>query len=381
MRTQGRGPDVFIIGPDWEITARFRSELIRDMLASGWSVTVAAGGPPGTERGSLEAMGVRCHALEWSRNALNPIRDLAAVTTLWRLLRSERPAAVLAFTVKPATFGLIAAALAGVRRRVAMITGAGYALMEGRELKRRVVRAVVLRLYRLALGRSHAVIFQNPDDQAEFTSLGLLPSGIELVRTNGSGVDLNRFRAAPMPEGPIRFVMVARLLTEKGVREFVDAARIVRASEPAAAFDLVGPLDTNPAAISESEVQGWVQEGVVNYLGLQRQVDPFLRSAHVFVLPSYREGTPRSALEALATGRPVLACDVPGSREVVKPGVTGQLVEVRSARAVAEGMRWFIARRDDLPAMGALAAADAKARFDVRAVNHVVMSTLAPASP
>jgi glycosyltransferase involved in cell wall biosynthesis len=371
---------ILLIGPDWEITARFRTELILDMLAQGWTVSVAAGGKASEERAGLERLGVNCLSVPWSRNSINPIADLAAVWRLFWAMKHLSPDAALAFTVKPATFGLIAAWLAGVRRRVSMITGAGYALMEGREIKRRLVRGIVLFLYRLSLHRAHVVIFQNPDDEAEFHTLGLLPPKVARFRTNGSGVDLERFSVQALPQGPIRFVMVARLLTEKGVREFVGGARIVRERGSDAVFDLVGPLDTNPAAIAADEVREWQAEGVVNYLGFHNDVQPFLKAAHVFVLPSYREGTPRSALEALATGRPVLACDVPGSREVVIPGETGLLVQVRSATAVADGMTWFLENQDSLPKMAAAAAKEARRRFDVRAVNHQIMSALIVAS-
>lgn len=367
---------LFLIGPDWQITARFRTELVRDVVAAGWRVTIAAGGEPAGDADGFRAMGVTCLALPSRRNRIDPLEDLAMVREVARQGNRLKPDAVLAFTVKPVTFGLIGAAIARVPVRAAMITGAGYALMDGTEFKRRIVRLFVSLLYRASLGISHRVIFQNDDDLADFERLGLIGQNLSRTRINGSGVDLDRFALAPLPLGRMTFVMVARLLVEKGVREFVNAARQVRACNPETRFVLVGPMDTNPTAITELEVNEWVAEGVVEYCGAQADVRPFLRDAHVFVLPSYREGTPRSALEALATGRPVLTVDVPGCREVVVDGVTGRMVKVRSADAVADAMAWFIANRSDLPEMSRRARADAEARFDVHAVNRTIMAAL-----
>lgn len=368
---------LLLVGPDWQITARFRTEFVRDVLAAGWRVTIAAGGEPTADADGFRAMGIACLALPSRRNRIDPLEDLAMVREVARQCRRLKPDAVLAFTVKPVTFGLIGAAIARVPVRAAMITGAGYALMDGAEFKRRIVRLVVSLLYRTSLGLSHRVIFQNDDDLADFERLGLIGPNLSRTRINGSGVDLDRFARAPLPEGPMTFVMVARLLVEKGVREFVNAARQVKARHPDARFVLVGPMDTNPTAITEGEVNAWAVEGVIEYRGAQADVRPFLRDAHVFVLPSYREGTPRSALEALATGRPILTVDVPGCREVVVDGVTGRMVEVRSADAVAQAMAWFVANRDGLPEMSRQARADAESRFDVRGVNRTIMSALA----
>lgn len=367
---------LFLIGPDWQITARFRTEFVRDALTAGWRVTIAAGGEPTGDADGFRAMGVSCLPLPSRRNRIDPLEDLAMVREVARQCGRLKPDAVLAFTVKPVTFGLIGAAIARVRVRAAMITGAGYALMDGVELKRRIVRLVVSLLYRTSLGLSHRVIFQNDDDLADFERLGLIGPNLARTRINGSGVDLDKFAPAPMPDGPTTFVMVARLLIEKGVREFVNAARQVKARHPAARFVLVGPMDTNPTAITKAEVDEWLAEDIVEYRGAQADVRPFLRDAHVFVLPSYREGTPRSALEALAIGRPILTVDVPGCREVVVDGVTGRMVKVRNADAVAEAMSWFIANKNALPEMSRRARSDAEARFDVHGVNRTILSAL-----
>lgn len=368
---------LLMIGPDWGATWRFRADLVRDMIAAGWKVTITAGGGEGDGVDRLRALGATCIDIGWTRTAIAPWGDLRCTVQIARLCRRLKPDGVLAFTVKPATFGVIGARLAGVRNIAAMITGVGYALMDGVETKRRIVRMAVTALYRLALHGARTLIFQNDDDRADFQRLGLSQAHTRTVRVNGSGVDLSHFARKPLPEGPLRFVMVARLLREKGVHEFVNAARLVRQTRRDVVFDLVGPLDQNPTALSAEEVRALEAEGVVVYHGGQSDVRPFLERAHVFVLPSYREGTPRSALEALSVGRPVLACDVPGSREVVIPGETGLLVEVRSAEAVADGMRWFLALdRDKLVRMSDAARQDALRRFDVHQVNARIMDAI-----
>lgn len=367
---------LLLIGPDWDAVRRLRKDLVQDMLKAGWRLTIAAGGPEGEDAALFRSEGVDCVTIPVARTSTDLVTGLGLMMAIWRLCRSIRPDAALAITVKPVTFGLIATALAGVPLRVAMITGLGYAFTAGREFKRRTVRVIVGVLYALSLRMGTRAIFQNDDDVAEFRRLGLLPAALPVTRTNGSGVDLTRYAAMPMPDGPLTFVMVARLLVDKGVREYAEAAKRVRARYPDVRFRLVGALDSNPAAVAQAEVDEWVADGAIDYVGHQSDVRPFLQAAHVFVLPSYREGTPRSALEALATGRPVLTTDVPGCREVVDDRVTGRLVPVRSASAIEEGAIWFIENSFQLPSMGAKARQDAVHRFDVHAVNGVIMAAL-----
>lgn len=372
---------LLLVGPDWEITARFRMHFVKDALAAGHQVTIAAGGDEAQGAYAFRNLGVECISLPWARGAIDPMADLSAMARIYSLCRRVAPDAVLTFTVKPVTYGLIAAAAARVPARAGMITGVGYALMTGRELQRIVARVFVRLLYKLALRTSHVVFFQNGDDEADFLSLGLAPATLRRVRIGGSGVDLEYHCAWPVPEGPTTFVMVSRLLREKGVVEFADAARAVKRAHPDVRFVLVGPLDSNPTAIPIAEVERWTREGAVEYEGPQSDVRPFLRNAHVFVLPSYREGTPRSGLEALATGRPVLTTDVPGCREVVQDFRTGRLVEPRNSEALASAMIWFVEHREAIGEMAPNAREEARTRFDVHAINRKILDALMAALP
>jgi glycosyltransferase involved in cell wall biosynthesis len=256
-----------------------------------------------------------------------------------------------------------------------MITGLGYGFQG--DSRRALLRTVVANLYRVALRRATNVIFQNPDDLQTFKSLRLLRPLSKTSVVNGSGVDLARFKPHPLPEGPLVFLMIARLLGDKGVREYVNAARLVAQEHSGVRFLLVGPRDPGPDEISAAELAQWVSDGIVDYLGEQRDVRPFLAACSVYVLPSYREGTPRSVLEAMATGRPVITTDAPGCRQTVEDGVNGFLVEPKSASAVAKEMRRFIDDPELVRRMAEESLAKVRDEFDVRKVNHRIRATIA----
>jgi len=262
-----------------------------------------------------------------------------------------------------------------------MITGAGSALTGDVGLSRRLLSRVMRGLYAVALRGAHVVFFQNGDDRSLFQSLGLLGRGTRVVMINGSGVDLTSFVPAPMPDGPITFLMIGRLIRDKGVYEYVEAARRVRRVSPDARFQLLGSLDTNPSAISAAELDAWREEGVIEYLGRTSDVRPFLAQAHVCVLPSYGEGMPRSILEAMAMARPVLVTDAPGCRETVIDGDNGMLVPVRDAGALSDAMLRLIASPERLAAMGHRSREMAEQKFDVREVNAVILGPLGLTGP
>ncbi len=354
----------------------FRGELIRELLARGAEVHVTA---PDFESDSdsartLTGWGVTAHEVAMSRTGMNPWSDLRSLAAYRRLFRSLRPDAYLGYTAKPVIYGLLAAWAAGVPRRVAMITGLGYGFQG--DSRRALLRAVVANLYRAALSRATNVIFQNPDDLNTFRSLGLLPPHATTSVVNGSGVDLARFTPQPLPQGPLVFLMIARLLGDKGVREYVNAARQIAQENSGVRFLLVGPRDPGPDAIPASELAQWVAEGVVKHLGEQRDVRPALAACSVYVLPSYREGTPRSVLEAMATGRPVITTDAPGCRQTVEDGVNGFLVETKSASAVAAAMRRFVDDPRLLQRMADSSLAKVRAEFDVQIVNAKILESV-----
>jgi glycosyltransferase involved in cell wall biosynthesis len=272
------------------------------------------------------------------RTGLNPFRELKDLFQLWRMFRRLHLDLLLTYELKSVVFGTLAACMARIPRRYAMITGRGTTLQgEAKGLRERVVRAVVKRLYRLALPRTHGVFFQNQDDRAFFLEEGMLPGSIPQKIINGSGVDLDHFAKAPLPDGPVTFLFVGRLLRNKGIQEFVEAGRMLSQKQIPAHFRILGPLDVNPNGIKIGQLESWVGEGFLDYLGEARDVRPMIAGAHVLVLPSYGEGTPRSVLEAMSMGRAIVTTDAPGCRETVRMNRNGYLVPVGDVGALADG--------------------------------------------
>ncbi|WP_216641398.1 glycosyltransferase family 4 protein [Thermus scotoductus] len=311
-----------------------------------------------------------------NRAGLSPLADLATLVALGLAFRRLRPRMVITFQPKPNVYGIMAAALVGVPRRFAVVEGLGFAFTPGEEnLKKRVARAALRFLYRLSFSLAHKVFFLNPDDLNEFVSQGLVQRE-KAVLLGGIGVPLEEWPPAPPHLEPVTFTLIARLLREKGVREFAEAARRIKANYPEARFLLIGPLDTNPGAIRESEVRSWVEEGLLEWVPWTEDVRPCLRQTSVYVLPSYREGVPRSTQEAMAMARPVITTDAPGCRETVVPGVNGFLVPPRDAQALAEAMERFIHEPDLIVRMGQESRRLAEERFDAWKVNERFLKEL-----
>lgn len=358
-----------------ESLVNFRGPLIASALAAGHEVVAVAPEARDPAIDALTAMGARYERVPLARTGLAPLADLRFLARLTALVRRERPDAVLGYTVKPAVYAVIAAWLRRVPARVALVTGLGYAFGAG-DRRQRAVGFVVQRLYRVAAACATTVVFQNPDDRDEFVARRLV-AATKTRTVAGSGIDLERFPASPAPtEGPV-FLLIARLIREKGIELFVEAARLVKERHPDARFELLGPFDRAPGAIDEATVRAWERAGLLTYLGETRDVRPYLAAASVFVLPSYyREGTPRTALEALATGRAVVTSDAPGCRETVEDGVNGYLVPPRDASTLAERLLRFVADPDTITRMGEASRSLAQRRFDVRIVNADMLDAL-----
>jgi glycosyltransferase involved in cell wall biosynthesis len=291
------------------------------------------------------------------------------------LFTELKPDLFLGYTIKPVVYGSLAAAHAGVPGIYSMITGLGSAF-SGSGIKAALIRRLVIFLYRRALRHNARVFFQNPDDIALFSRMGILKAGEQAVRIPGSGVDVHEFQPAPFPKG-LSFLLIARLLREKGIAEYAEAARRIRQHHPHVRFRLAGWLDENPDSIREDELQAWVDEGTLEYLGRLDDVRPALADSSVFVLPSYyREGIPRTLLEALAMGRPIITTDMPGCRLTVKDGENGYLAAARDAHALAEAMERFIEQPEMIAKMGVASRSLAETQFDVHIVNKIILKSM-----
>lgn len=363
---------VMILGSFAESLVRFRGRLIEELLKAGREVVACAPEIPVAVRERLEGMGARVIEVPMRRAGLNPLSDAALLLHLVRLLRCERPDVLFAYTIKPVVYGGIAARLVGGIRFTPMITGLGYAFTSGGGLRRRVVSSLAQMLYRFALTSATRVFFQNPDDLAVFVDGGILGLGAPTQLIAGSGIDICEFQPTPLPQAAV-FLMIGRLVTDKGVREYASAASMVRKVYPSARFLLAGWIDENPTAITATELGEWVTSGNIEFLGKLEDVRPALNLCSVYVLPSYREGTPRTVLEAMAMGRAVVTTDAPGCRETVMPGENGFLVPSRDAASLALQLKELVAKPGLLAQLGKRSRAIAEDRYDVRKVNAEII--------
>ena len=354
----------------WNL-ANFRKPVIEALVAAGYEVVAVA--PADGQEGRLTAMGARFLPLQMAATGTSVTEDSRLLLEYIRLLRAERPALFLGFTAKPNIYGSLAARVAGVPT-VATISGLGSAFLKGGALG-----WLLLRLYRSALRRARVIFFQNDSDRGLFEARGIArPDQSRSVA--GSGVDLDHFALAPVePHDDIRFLLIARLLLDKGIAEFVDAARIVRRRFPKARFQLLGGSGgDNPSAVPQADLARWADEQIVELLGVREDVRADIAAADCIVLPSYREGLSRSLLEAAAMGRPLVASDVPGCREVIDDGISGFLCTVRSADDLASAMERIATMTSaERGAMGAAGRRKVEAEYDQRLVAAAYLAEAA----
>jgi len=354
----------------------FRGQLLRAIVARGHQVIAfAADGTPET-RAALAGFGVEFHDLPLNRSGVNPLADSRLLFELARRLRALKPDRYFGYNVKPVIYGGMAAAALRVPHRTALVTGLGYPFLDQHKLHRRALKAVVQRLYRTGLAGYHTVVFHNRDDRADAEALGIVPERARVLMTNGSGVDLTHFTQAPPPTGPVTFLYVGRLARYKGIFDFVEAARLLRERAPEVRCQVLGWLDPHPSAASLGDLERWQRDGIIEYLGETKDVRPYLRAASALVLPSFREGTPRSCLEAMATGRAIITTDVPGCRETVIAGETGLLAPVRDPVAMAAAMAELAADPARLARMGERGRTFAEEKYDVNKVNAVMLDAM-----
>jgi len=367
-----------LISNNPSMVINFRLDLIKDLQKRNIQVFVAAPtlslDTPDCKK--LKSLGVVFHNIALSRSGLNPFKDLVLLFQLIRVMRTIRPHYVLGYTIKPVVWGSVAAFFCRVPVCCSLITGLGYMFSQNdRSYKRKMLTKLAKMLYTMALKNNTHVFFQNPDDQRLFLESKLIHKGVLSTVLKGSGVNLSIFQPTRQPEEAV-FIMVGRLLADKGVREFIAASRLVKQEFPSAVFQLVGPFDENPDSISEVTLKSWIEGESVEYLGVLDDVRGALAGASVFVLPSYREGTPRSTLEAMAMGRAIITTDAPGCRETVNNLVNGILVPVKSIEGLVVAMRTLILDPSLRANMGRRSIERARNEFDVVKVNAIMLSKM-----
>jgi glycosyltransferase involved in cell wall biosynthesis len=367
-RAAGRPKALFVVNSDWFFVSH-RLALGRALRDAGFEVVVAAG--PTGDGPAIEAEGLRFEPVPFDRGGRSAKNDARTLASLAALYRREAPDLAHHVTIKPVLYGSLVARAARTPAVVNAISGLGFVFIERASPSPRdaFLRRGVLAAYRLALDSPRArAVFQNEDDRAFFVRQKLVdPARTAIVR--GSGVDTARFRPTPLPDGEPLVVLPARLLFDKGVGEFVEAARLLKAQGLRARFALVGaPDDGNPASVSVAQLEAWQGAGHVEWWGHRRDMPAVYASAHVVVLPSYREGLPLALAEAAAAGRACVTTDVPGCRDVVRDGETGWLVPARDAPALARALAEALSDRDELARRGAAAARHVENGFSREAV-------------
>ncbi len=357
---------LIVVNVPWFFVSH-RARLATAARAAGFEVHVATSDGPAVAE--IVALGVTHHVVDLSRSGLSPPRELRCAFQLWSLLRRLRPSVIHLVTIKPVLYGGIAARLVGIKGVISAISGMGFVFI-ARGWRADLMRRMVVALYRLALGGPRTkVVLQNPSDFEALLSAGTIRAE-QVVLIPGSGVDLDAYRVEPEPDSPPVVLMLSRLLVDKGVREFVAAARLLRARGGTARFVLAGDPDPeNPASIGDDELARWRDERIVELAGFRSDVSALMAQSHLVVLPSYREGLPKVLLEAAACGRAVVTTDVPGCRDAIEPGVTGVLVPPKDVAALASAVERLLGDPARRAAMGAAGRRLAEARFDTRAVE------------
>jgi glycosyltransferase involved in cell wall biosynthesis len=353
----------------------FRLELLKRLAEQGHKVTAFGPERDAPTIAKLAEIGVDFVQIPMSRTGTNPAADLITLLALVRQFHKLRPDIVLPYTMKPIIYGGIAARLTGVPRFYALVTGLGHVFADPKARGwNAVVRNVSVLLYRLALKRARRVFVYNDADEQDLRKHNLIKEASRIVQVPGSGVDLEHYSEAEFPPGPPVFLLIARLLRDKGIYEYVEASRQLAKRHPGAKSHLLGQMEPHGSGVLQAELDAWAKEGVVSYLGEVRDVRPYLGACSVFVLPSfYREGIPRSILEAMATGRSIITTELPGCRDTVVENENGFIVPPRNADALARAMECFLADPELAKRMGKRSRQLAAEKFDVHAVNRLLL--------
>ena len=370
---------ILIISSELFSLINFRGSLIKKLIDCGHKVTALAPKEKNNNEDTiqkLKSMGVVLKSYSLSRASLNPFKDYLSYKSIHFVISKTKPDIVIAYTAKPVIYAGIAMRHFPKISFFPLITGLGYGFTEGDGIKRKLIKQIMIVLYRRGLKSSEGIIFQNSDDEKLFYKLKILSKNQLSHIVNGSGVDLDLFPFSPLPKKPI-FLMLSRLLVDKGVREYVEAAKIIKSRFPKTIFQLGGRLDSNPTSISSKELKVWINDGFIQYLGELSSIQKSITSCRIYVLPSYREGMPRSVLEALATGRPIITTDTPGCRETVIHGKNGLLVSPKNSKSLANAMMQLLEETEDkIQSMGKESFILAKDRYAVDKINKNIFNIM-----
>ena len=373
--------NVIIIGTVASSILGFRANLIKALLMQEYSVYAFVSEYSQDELNGIAALGAIPITYESKRGGMNPLADTKSTYALFKKIKEIAPDLVFSYFSKPVIFGTLAAKFAKVPRVIGMLEGLGYAFTEqpeGLSKKAQLIKSIQVLLYKIALPQLDKIIFLNSDDPKDLLeTYHIKVKQVDVL--GGIGLDLDEYNYQPIQttDLPINFLFIGRMLKEKGIHDFTAAAKIVKQSYPDVQFTVLGAIDSsNPGALQQSELDTLVSLNIINYPGQVDNVQKWIADSHVFVLPSYREGVPRSTQEAMAIGRAVITTDVPGCRETVVDGVNGFLVEKWNPQALAEKMIYFIEHPEQIKKMGYESYKIAQDKFDVHKVNKRLINML-----
>ena len=362
---------IIIVAPIPESLINFRGELIQDIKDKGCKVITVSPPPSEVYSNIFKQKKIVNIPINFTSNKISLLGDFICLIKLFRIFRKQSPDVILSYTIKPVIWSGLASRFLKMDF-YALITGLGFAF-QGTSFKRKLLTMLVVYLYRMSLKKSKAVIFQNKDNLNLFVEKDIVPRS-KTYLVNGSGVDILKFNVEVLPKDSINFLCIARLLTEKGLREYAEAAKIVKKKFPNVIFNLIGGEDTSPDAISLDEVSSW--SDYISYKGSTTDVKTYIKNSHVYILPSYHEGLPRSTLEAMSMGRAVLTTDAAGCKETVENGINGFIVPVGSVDKLAEKMIWFIEHPEQIAPMGLESRRMVEEKFDVKKVNTKMLNVM-----
>lgn len=356
----------------------FRLPLIKKLMLKGHKVSVASPKNKFSNKlqKKLKDLGVKIIFFSISNTSLNFFKDCKTILEIFKIIKNYKPSMVIAYTVKPVIYSGLVLKYFKKISYFPIITGLGYTFIDKFTIKHKIIKYLIIQLYQKSLKSSKKIIFQNKDDQSLFWKLKIIKEKNISNVVNGSGVDLNIYPLSDLPSKPV-FLMISRLIVDKGVREYVEAAKIVKSRFSNARFQLAGYLDNNPSAITADELQSWIKESNIEYLGEKESVQSILQSCKFYVLPSYREGVPRSVLEALSMGRPIITTDVPGCRETVIHKKNGLLVPVKDTIALSEAMISLLEESEEnIKKMAFESYLLAKNKFEIDKVNKCILKII-----
>ena len=363
------GKKILVLSSHTKSLFWFRLDMMRSFLKHGYAVVAVGSEPEDEWQDKFQKENIHYRAIPISRNGLNPFGDLKTYRAIKKLLEEERPDKIFCYQAKTVIYGTVAAHRLGIREVYPLIAGLG-SIFRGQGLKNAIIRQIMKREYQYALRFAKKIMFQNHDDLDCFVQEGIVKREHTVI-INGSGVDTQYFTPTSFPE-QMTFLMISRLIRDKGVFEYLEAARKVKKSHKEVRFLLVGPYDTNPSALKPEELQQYISDGSIEYLGELTDVRPAIAQSSVYVLPSYHEGTPKTVLEAMACGRPIITTDAPGCRETVQEGVNGFLVKPKCVEDLAKTMKKLIVEKNRLQELGTTSRRVAESKYDVQIINKQI---------